>query len=285
LVTLRVGGLSLNQVVFPGRLFTETFALLEVVGFANLWMLAFSLLPQPVGRQGLASDGTQLLLLPFRKRRLLDETLVVGAVLEAYELTDAHDQDRAEALIEAAMRRFPQSWIARSSRAVVQLRRGWVAEARATFLTLLAEEPPSPWMGALLRSNLAWTAFQLRDPNLRQEADEYSSLAYARLKRVSAVISTRGAILFWLGRPEEALPLLERAYLLEGLPANRASVACVLSMTNATLRRTADAGRWLDRARTNDPACPFLSEAEAAGSGVPVPGKSAHRRELERRSS
>jgi len=78
------------------------------------------------------------------------------------------------------------------------------------------------------------------------------------------MLSTRGAVLVWLGRVAEAVPLLERAYAMNSEPLNRALTACCLVLAATSQGRLEAARHWLARARENHSASELLPEAEAA---------------------
>ncbi|MDC0713144.1 M50 family metallopeptidase [Stigmatella sp. ncwal1] len=257
---------SVGEGLFPTWAFTRELAVWEVVAFVNGWLLAFNLVPLPalkwlpLGK----NDGARLLTVPFAPQRELDAMAVTTAVLEAEDLRGSGDLPGAWRVLEAALSRAPGSWVVRNSLAIVQLQRGELVAARELFLELFAEEPPAPELRWLIRSNLAWADFRIRSDELRGEADTHSAAAHARLPRTPSVLGTRGAVLVWLGRAAEAVPLLERAYAMNSDPLGRALNACCLVLA-ATSRGRLDAAQlWLARARENHLASELLPEAETA---------------------
>jgi tetratricopeptide (TPR) repeat protein len=261
-------GLSLGdgawwEDVFPTRAVAGGLALRELLVFFNLIALALNLFPLRPG--GLDTDGAQLCKIPFMEARALRELTSIAAALEADDLREAKDYDAAERVLREATVRFPASFVLRNSLAIVLLEREDYGAARALFLALLDEQPPSPVIEAVLRSNVAWSDFMLRHDELKQEADELSrSVNRSAFGGAPWAMATRGAVLAWLGRPAEAVPLLERAYAMNGAPNDRALNACVLSACCARSGDIDAARTWLDDARKNDARCPLLGEAEAA---------------------
>lgn len=104
----------------------------------------------------------------------------------------------------------------------------------------------------------------LRREDLLKEADEHSAAAYERFKALAPAISTRGAVLLWMGKLDEAIGLLERAYVRASVPKSRASDACCLAIAYARRGERDVAAGWLARARANHPGSQLLPEAEAA---------------------
>jgi Flp pilus assembly protein TadD/Zn-dependent protease len=257
---------SVGEVLFPALAFTRGWAIREVLAFVNGWLLAFNLVPLPalkwlpLGR----NDGARLLSVPFAPQRELDAMAVSTAIVEAEDLRCSGDLPGAQRVLDAALSRAPGSWVVRNSLAIVQLQRGELVAARERFQELLAEEPPSPNLRWLIRNNLAWADFRLRREELRGEADTHSAAAYERFPRAPFVLGTRGAVLVWLGRVDEAVPLLEQAYVMSSEPSSRALHACCLVLAATSRGQMDDARRWLARARENPSASELLPEAEAA---------------------
>jgi hypothetical protein len=257
--------LAAGDMLLPFEAVATRPALRELFVFLSLVAAAGNILPLYVfGRRKGANDGSQLLRLPFVKAAELRESLVVPAVLEAHELSRQGDHDGAERLLEKVLRFVPDSWGVRYSQATALLEWDRLREARELLLDLAARDVPAPECVWLLRNNLAWVDFRLRDEALRAEADECSAAAVAQATDVPCVLGTRGAVLVWSGRHHEALPLLKRAYRFNLESHHRALNACCLAWACAALGRRTEAHRWIERARRKDPRCPLLVEAEAA---------------------
>lgn len=258
--------LSARDAVLPLEPFARQVAPRALLAFLNLWLLAFNLLPLSllVRGSGLVNDGTRLLTIPFAPADEAQAMLDMPAVLESTERLERHDHDGARRLLLEALARRPASRHLRNALGTVQLAAGEHAEARATFLELLQDTPPEDSSVWLFRNNLAWADFLLRSDELRTEADAHSAAVAARLEHVPAVLSTRGAVLLWLGRTDEAVTLLEHAFAATSAPPHRATIACNLAVGWVRLGDAAAAARWLARAEENDARCPLLAEARAA---------------------
>ncbi len=135
-------------------------------------------------------------------------------------------------------------------------------------VTVLLDVQESSERGWAARNNLAWVDYRLREDEFRDEADAHSEAVFRLYKNVPWAMGTRGAVLSWLGRDKEALPLLKRAYSANSELSMRALNAAGLAIVLANLGRTREAGQWLDRARTNHAICPLLVEARAAISAA-----------------
>ncbi len=61
-------------------------------------------------------------------------------------------------------------------------------------------------------NNLAWSALMTFDESLLEDADRWSAAAAELLPVEPAISSTRGTTLVMMGRAEEGMPLLARAY-------------------------------------------------------------------------
>jgi len=260
------GGGSLGELFLPIAAIASRPAPLEMAAFANASMLFWNLLPLPLfrGRGIERNDGAQLLAVPFWPARRLELLEITPGIVDAEERRERGDHEGAADVLDGLHRRFPDSWAVLHSMAIIQMERGRLAEARSSLVALLGTEPPLPEMRWAVRNNLAWVDYRLRDDDLRAEADEHSAAVLKRYKRVGWALGTRGAVLGWLGRHSEAIPLLERAYLLNSTARNRALNAASLTVVLAGSGQASQAAVWLERARTNDAGCPLLPEAEAA---------------------
>ncbi len=91
------------------------------------------------------------------------------------------------------------------------------------------------------------------------------------MKQTTATHGTRGAVLGWLGRHEESVDLLKRAFANNPLRQNRALNACCLAISYAAIGPRSTALAWLDRARALDPSCGLRPRATAALNAEPAP--------------
>lgn len=137
-----------------------------------------------------------------------------------------------------------------------------------TFLKLVERDRQSPvsvprHLRAVHLNNLAWADLMTGDRSLLPEADAASLEALTIWPKLSSIRGTRGFALVQSGRVDEGLLLTLSAYHKMKEPSGRASDACVIAIASVYAGRTADAYRWLARARRFDPACALLARAEA----------------------
>lgn len=266
-LALVLGELCMRDVVWPCGAMIAGPAPSFIIGFANLWLLVWNVVPLRFTGVSAGNDGMSLFRLPFTSDDVLRDLLVMPAVLEAAEQLEDGDLDATQRALADGLALAPRSWALRNVTALLQQRRGELREARAATAALIAELPPNTGYEWPLRNNLAWADFRIRDPDLLAEADQHSAAVHQRFRHVGWALGTRGAVLGWLGRHDEAIDLLEQAFLRNPAPVNRALNAACLAISCAALGRTDEAKRWLRRAEALDTACPLLAEATAAVAG------------------
>jgi tetratricopeptide (TPR) repeat protein len=255
-----------SEVLWPVLPLSRGWALRELFAFLNLWLLALNLLPLAylLRSMGMRNDGTLLVSLLREPAARLREFLSSPTVLEAQERSENNDHAGALRLLEAALQKDPSGVSLRNSLAVTQLSLGQFGDARTTFLQLMQELDPARIEHWVMRNNLAWTNFRLRSDELLAEADAHSAAVFERFDNAPWALGTRGSVLVWKGEVEQAVSLLERAYLMNSSPSNRALNACGLAVAHARRNDVAEARRWMQRADENDAHCPLLAEARAA---------------------
>ena len=268
---------GLIDAAWPQRAVLKGPAMLEMVAFQAIWFVVLNLLPLPLSGTQFKSDGTQLRWIPTADGQEILELLVMPAVFEAEELRERDQFDAAFHVISHALETSPDSWVLKNFLAVLLMQRDQLHEARALMLELLKDDVSGARVpqALVLRNNVAWIDFMIYGDELREEADENSLLALVGLEDAAFVLGTRGAILGWLNRHDEAIEMLERAYLRNSSDANRALNACSLACSLAATGRTDEARRWFERARASHPSSPLLGRAEAAiEAGMVTSGKS-----------
>jgi tetratricopeptide (TPR) repeat protein len=242
---------------------------LAVLSIANWIILLGNLVPwSSKGPTGPAwSDGAflaRLLVMSDRDVRLMQ----AGTELREWgELREARDYDRAGTLATAMRHRHPDLPELQSFVGVSALDRGSPLEARACFRAAL-DGADTPAARAISQSNVAYADFVLAMDDLRAEADRLSAEAMSVVGEIGAIRGTRGSVLVWLGRADEGIPLLERAFEEYDDVRARAGYACTLAMGFTALGDARAAERWLDIAARLDPDCPIFTRAEASASGV-----------------
>ena len=256
------------EALAPLDAFGYRLAVRELLLFFNLWVLVINLVPLQVvlRSQGLVNDGSRLFAIPFASQDEIRTLLEMPVIIETGERIELRDFAGARALVDDALARDPTSVNLRNTLGLLQLAMGEHAEAHDTFLGLLRATPPDGAASWLLRNNVAWASFLLRREELRADADRHSAAVHGRHPQVPPIMNTRGAVLVWLGRAAEAIPILERAFTTTSAPANRASTAFVLVLAHARLGEYEKAASWLARAESNDPDghSPLRDEARAA---------------------
>jgi hypothetical protein len=259
---LAVLDVGVTDAFWPQHAVLKGPAIVEMVAFQAIWLLVLNLLPLQMLRTGFRSDGTQLLRIPTLDVREIEELRVMPAVLEAEDLRERDQFDAAYQVIRRAMEIAPDSRVLRQSLAIMLMHREELHEARALLLELLKDDVALEVL--VIRNNVAWIDFLIHADELREEADKHSEFVLSRLKDAGFALGTRGAILGWLGRHDEAIEMLQRAYLRNSSDANRALNACALACSLAATGRTDEATRWFERARASHPSGPLLQRAEAA---------------------
>jgi tetratricopeptide (TPR) repeat protein len=260
---LEVLDVGVLKAFWPQRAVLNGPAIVEMLACQSIWLLVFNLLPLPPLRPGFRTDGTQLLQIPIADaREIFEELRVLPAVLEAEELRELDQLDAADSVIRRALETSPDSRVLRVCLALILMSREQLHEARSMMLELLKDD--ESLQALVLRNNVAWIDFLIHDDELRGEADQNSALVLTRFKDVGFALGTRGAVLGWLGRHDEAVEMLQRAYVRNSSDTHRALNACTLACSLAATGRTDEATRWLERARASHPSGPLLGRAEAA---------------------
>lgn len=234
----------------------------------NLWPITFS--------AGFRSDGRLMLSLPWMHPATLKEFLTGHFVVDAMSALERHEIDAAMRFTDEALAQYPDSFGARNMKATLNLELGRHAEAREQLVALMREgDSLDPQQQLILSNNLAWADFMLDDPAHLDEADVLSAKVLKKFDSASFALATRGAILNWRGKSEEACVLLERAYLTNLSNWSRALNACCLVLAYAKRGDQARAREWLEKAESADPKCTLLPRARATAlsqaPGPPAP--------------
>jgi hypothetical protein len=238
-------------------------AVLQPFAWANLIFLAASLFPwKYVTPYGFSpSDGLALVTLPFTAGERLRQQVPVYAAWEAFECLRQKDYQAAIAWAEKGQREYPGEVNNRCMLGTALLGLDRFVEARTLFLELAAiGEPPAstPPYQAVFLNNVAWTDLMTDDPQLLDEADQYSARAMQLTPWVAEIKGTRGMVLVTLGRTAEGIPLLEQAMKENEEKANKALNACYLAIGFKNEGNLAASQRLLEQARRFDPECSLL---------------------------
>ncbi|MFZ5722284.1 MAG: tetratricopeptide repeat protein [Pseudomonadota bacterium] len=176
-------------------------------------------------------------------RRQTPEAASQLYVAESELLARAGDAAGARALLDQALATLPDDDDLRYARAMAAERLGQLDVVEADLRLLLAEHPDN----AMLLNALGYT---LADRTTRYaEAQALIEQALALAPDDPAIIDSMGWVLFRLGRVEEAVPWLRRAYALSPDP----EIAAHLGEALWTLGKRREAKRIWERARIVDP--------------------------------
>ncbi len=236
------------------------------LALANILLAAVSLFPQKVftvaGLQG--TDGWQLLHVPFLNKNDITQRHIGYFVSEAMQSYAANDFEDAQKWVERALALDNKSGIARNVLGIVQMARGEHQTSRETFQQLLeTEDAKEPGLRYTLLNNIAYLDALLHDPALLSEANQFSEEAFKHLPWVPAVVGTRGTVLVELGKLEEGIPLLKKSMSLHTDKQGKAINACHVAMAELRCGNLDEARKYLVSAKTLDPDCFLIPEAEA----------------------
>ncbi|HET6283564.1 MAG TPA: site-2 protease family protein [Polyangia bacterium] len=239
-------------------------SILTTVTWTAGTQLFFDLLPIKGNASGVkvGSDGRQLLSIPFLKPDEVKTLYASHYAVAGADEGQAENDAGALAWFEKGLARYPDDPTLRQMRAYSLHKLGRDDEALAETSSQLAlgETPIRP----MLLNNWSWYAFHRGDDRDLRLADRRSAEAVSLLPDLAATAGTRGAVLLWQGRVNEALPLLHRAY--DGAPSknSRASDGCLLAKAYAAIGNKPKAQKYLQAARAANPNSDLLPGADAA---------------------
>jgi hypothetical protein len=129
---------------------------------------------------------------------------------------------------------------------------------------LLSRNDVSAYLKPVVLNLWAWVCLVRGDDNLRAAADDASREALAAHPKSASLLDTRGHVLLWNGRHDEAEVHLKRAYELADRDSTYASAAAGLAMLCTAKDRPEEAAMWLQRGRDHDPDNVMMVRAVAA---------------------
>jgi hypothetical protein len=233
-----------------------------------------------------ATDGLQLLKLPFADQAAVDEWRTIYYVLESLRLTGAGRYEEATALLRERLARDAGRVELRLVLANALIAsRGW-REGRELLLGVWRELRPPESAADFVRrgvvaNNIAWTDVLLGEPALLEEADHFSAEAMRLTPWSFAVMNTRGCVLVEMGRLGEGTPLIRAAMAGTEQSDSKACCACYLAVAASRGGDAPEARRLLEVARRLGPTCDVFPYAErvlaagAAGKGEGAEGAAA----------
>lgn len=233
--------------------------------FINAYYLFSSLWPRRVNirnRRG-ETDGLQLLKLPFLNPQQIDARIAGAHHAAALDYYARKRYAEACAECEQALALTPDNWLVAISYSVALIEAGDANKAIEVCDTVLANDPiESP--AHLAAANNKAIALLMRHPrNTPEEADRLSEMVYLNDRENKFHLLTRGSVLVTFGKIEEGLRLLYNVLPHHHERGARAWVTAYIALGEARRGRIAEAGRYLEEARTIDPSCQPLSFVQA----------------------
>lgn len=223
----------------------------------------------PAEREGFRTDGALLLSL-FSPEFDWAEFAIGGLILDAFEAAERHDDVALEHLSNEVRSRAPNSKSLKWMAIQLALTRAEHSRARELVVDAINSELDRRVL-RVLKNDLAWVDFLLRDDSLKDEANTLSLEAVSEAKSASVnLLHTRGAVLFWLGRLDEGFELLSNL-LPKASGSTRAATLCVLALISAKRGALVQARRMYDEAVALDPKHVLIDETRAATSPALAP--------------
>ncbi|MCE5230228.1 hypothetical protein LLG95_11595 [bacterium] len=235
---------------------------LKMFFLANVIQFVINMVPFrvtiPLGK--LWSDGGQLLQALFMKKELINQKIAESYMHETLDCFLQGDFETAASWIERGLGICPSNLNLRLAGPMLWTEQWQLREAREEYIKLLQEAMDKPPARAIIENNIAYVDALMETPELLAEADEFSSRAMANLGWVPAVQGTRGMVLSWLGKIDEAATLLKSSMEAPGQPeANKAINCCCLAVAEMRRGNTAKSDDYMNKARNLNPKC-FLIE-------------------------
>lgn len=171
------------------------------------------------------------------------------------------DHVQAEVVARRAIEDVPESEFAHLL--LVQVMSARDDERALALATDLLERATDPVVRAGVERTWAWQVYDRQLDDLRPAADRASLAAIERDPASPSVRDTRGHVLLWLGRLDEAEPILRSAHETATEAATRASAAAGLAILHARRSRIDDAHHWLELAREEGQHSRVLARAVA----------------------
>ena len=241
---------------------------------ANCYLLLTNLWPRMIRTAvGLASsDGRNLFRALFAKPELARASHAAWFRLEAA----ASDQSgrTAECLqwLERGLALYPENDGLLQLMGLRRLNSGEVLASRQILVRLLIRMPPQSPARAISLNNIAFADALIGGGKLLSEADRYSAQALAGLPWLRCVQNTRGTVLLFLGRLDEALTLLRSsAEDPKTDPGGAAQCQCLLAIAEAFCGNLTAAAQHREQAYRAEPECYLLPRADAAIRGEELP--------------
>jgi tetratricopeptide (TPR) repeat protein len=243
--------------IHPKNLFIH-FAPLTAFIYANAFLFLGNAIPQKLSLPtGTAyTDGYQLLALPFRKSKGLDELNLVFEEMKAIKYMQQEKYDDALEIYEMLRTLKPDNFLMSMNVGHIELAKGNLDAARDTFvetLEKLEKEKPEDKsyerFKYILYNNIAWTNVVYSREELLAQADDYSEKALNSSPKFAVFLGTRGAVLVRKGEIQQGIELLKRAFKYQSENAARSAEALFIGIGEAKLDNRKEALSRLEQAR------------------------------------
>ncbi len=230
----------------------------------NLCMLLDALWPRKiqVGGMQIPNDGLALLQLRSLSESDIQERLAWRFCLEGLKCREVKRFVEAEQWCRRGLASHPGNLLLLNVWGVTLLDLGKSEEAREAFSGILRSENLDSGVRSVILNNIASADLLIGRPELLDEADKYSAEAYKQVPWAAQVRGTRGAVLVECGRIGEGLSLLKESAGANEDPRGEAAVACYIALGEMRRENRAEARKYLESARTLDPACLILARVE-----------------------
>jgi Tfp pilus assembly protein PilF len=237
----------------------------DVVLWANICLLFTNLFPHKaqiaIGSAG--SDGWAMLNAPRLTHEELRNRYASYHIYEAVSAVESGDTQSARAIAEKGLALYPDNANMLNGLGYVYLNSQEYKKSRQIFLQALQSDQELPIATkAMLLNNVAFANLMLGEPNLLEEADDFSQQAYQLLSWEPAITGTRGGVLVALGRPDEGLELLQNALGKSFDKRGKAIDACLIAWGEWKRGNPEKTDSYLALARQLDPGCYVLEKVQ-----------------------
>lgn len=239
--------------------------------YANAFLFLGNVVPQKLNLPtGTAyTDGYQLLALPFRKSKGLDELHLVFEEMKAIKYMQQEKYDDALKIYETLRALKPDNFLMNMNVGHIELAKGNLETARSMFveaLEKLQQKKPDDKnyerFKFVLYNNIAWTNVVYAREDLLAQADDYSDKALNSSPKFAVFLGTRGAVLVRKGEIKEGIELLKRAFKYQSDDAARSVEALFIGIGEAKLGNRKEALHRLKQARNLHSKHSFFPIAE-----------------------
>lgn len=212
-------------------------------------------------------DAYQLVTIPFRPASRLSSMLMWGHLYQGLDRGRRGDHVGVAEASGRALEYAPDDPVARLMN--LEARQNLGDPALDLAKAFLDNPSLLPMLRIAALNYWAWGCYLSKDPQLLAAADEASSKALFLAKNdpvfranEASFLDTRGHVLAWAERHDEATDTLTRANTMATTPGTRCSSACGLAMVNAACGRIPEAEGWLTKAREQMPTSHLIADAE-----------------------